>query len=100
MSPAIPYFAIVATVKKRTFSPARPQEVALPDLSEGVLVAELQLCLQRGQEAIDVLAARGSCLSKLAKDFVAVEKANMHLHYQVKCLKDATLEDKAIVQTL
>lgn len=99
MPPVISYSTSTAAAGKRVVSPARPQEVDLSDLLDGALVAELQLCLRQGHETTDVLATCGSHLAKLAKDLLAVEEANTHLQYEVKCLKDVALEDKAAAKT-
>lgn len=45
----------------------------------------------------DVLTEREPHLTKLAGDFIVVERANTCLQYVVKCLKD--LEVKKVMQT-
>lgn len=57
-------------------SPSRPQEIALEEFPDCALVAELQLCFYRVEEAAGVLAERESRLTKLARDFIAIEEAN------------------------
>lgn len=68
----IPYSVSAAAAGKHAILPTRTQEATLSGLSKGALMAELQLYPRRGQEASDILVVRGSHLSKLAEDFVAV----------------------------
>lgn len=74
--------------------------MALSSLSEEALVAELQLSLRWSQDVTAPLTARASQLSKMAKDFTAVEEANTHLELEVKGLKEAAEKDKASFATL
>lgn len=46
-----------------------------------------------------VLAKHEPPLTKLARDFVIVERAKTRLQCEVKCLKDSAVEDKNVVQT-
>lgn len=75
----VPYSASAAAPGKHATSPVHPREIAFSDLSDGVLMAELQLCLLQGQEAAGVLVERKPHWTKLAGDFVVVERANTRL---------------------
>lgn len=86
---AVLYSASTEAPGKRVASPARPCEIALSELSDGALVAELRLCLHRGKEAARFLAECELRSTKLGKDLVAMEEANARLQSEVERFKES-----------
>lgn len=93
---AVPYSTSAAAPGKCVASPARPHEIALSQLLDCGLVAELRLCLCCGEEEASVLTERELRFTKLANDLGALEEANACLQGEVERLKESAIEDKKV----